>query len=131
MSGHADDPTHEDGPARASGVRPAEDGPGHRPPVRVTVLAEGPILVEGPVEVIGPDGTVRVSERPVVALCACRRSRRSPFCDTSHRRRGGRRSDRRADPGASGPGGSDPRGSDPRGSDSGGSAGPPGTVGQG
>ncbi|MGE7438831.1 CDGSH iron-sulfur domain-containing protein [Kitasatospora sp. NPDC001175] len=25
-------------------------------------------------------------DRPVVALCACRRSRRYPFCDTSHRR---------------------------------------------
>jgi CDGSH-type Zn-finger protein len=47
----------------------------------------GPILVEGPVEVVLPDGTVRVSERPTVALCACRRSRHYPFCDTSHRRR--------------------------------------------
>ncbi|MER7705721.1 CDGSH iron-sulfur domain-containing protein [Kitasatospora sp. NPDC097605] len=54
--------------------------------MRVTVLAEGPILVEGPVEVIGPDGVVRLCERPVVALCACRRSRHRPFCDTSHRR---------------------------------------------
>ncbi|WP_152626248.1 CDGSH iron-sulfur domain-containing protein [Streptacidiphilus carbonis] len=47
----------------------------------------GPILVEGPVEVHLPDGTVRRSDRPVVALCACRRSRCYPFCDTSHRRR--------------------------------------------
>ncbi|MER5352405.1 CDGSH iron-sulfur domain-containing protein [Kitasatospora sp. NPDC002551] len=52
----------------------------------MTVLAEGPILVEGPVEVTGPDGVVRLCERPVVALCACRRSRHRPFCDTSHRR---------------------------------------------
>ncbi|MFE2110101.1 CDGSH iron-sulfur domain-containing protein [Kitasatospora sp. NPDC059463] len=64
-----------------------DPGGGGRPPVRVTVLAEGPILVEGPVEVTGPDGTVRLCERPVVALCACRRSRNRPFCDTSHRRR--------------------------------------------
>ena len=27
------------------------------------------------------------SERPVVALCACRRTKRYPFCDTSHRRK--------------------------------------------
>ncbi|WP_082526725.1 CDGSH iron-sulfur domain-containing protein [Kitasatospora sp. MBT63] len=47
----------------------------------------GPVLVSGPVEIVLPDGTVTVSERPVVALCVCRRSRRYPFCDTSHRRR--------------------------------------------
>ncbi|MFJ7249817.1 CDGSH iron-sulfur domain-containing protein [Kitasatospora sp. NPDC098652] len=51
----------------------------------------GPLLVEGPVEVVLPNGEVRRSERPVVALCACHRSRCYPFCDTSHRRprRGG------------------------------------------
>ncbi|MFI6449205.1 CDGSH iron-sulfur domain-containing protein [Kitasatospora sp. NPDC050543] len=43
-----------------------------------------------------PDGTVCVSDRPVVALCACRRSRRYPFCDTSHRRRA--RSERASGP---------------------------------
>ncbi|MFI9365018.1 CDGSH iron-sulfur domain-containing protein [Kitasatospora sp. NPDC053057] len=32
-----------------------------------------------------------MSEHPVVALCACRRSRTYPFCDTSHRRHGGPR----------------------------------------
>jgi len=47
----------------------------------------GPVLVDGPVEVVLPDGTTVRSERPVVALCTCRRSRRFPFCDTSHRRR--------------------------------------------
>lgn len=52
----------------------------------MVVVPGGPLLVEGPVEVVLPDGEVRVSERPVVALCACRRSRRYPFCDTSHRR---------------------------------------------
>ncbi|MFE7561615.1 CDGSH iron-sulfur domain-containing protein [Kitasatospora sp. NPDC057500] len=67
----------------------SDPGSSSRPAVRVTVLAEGPILVEGPVEVTGPDGTVRLCERPVVALCACRRSRHRPFCDTSHRRHGG------------------------------------------
>lgn len=48
----------------------------------------GPMLVEGPVEVVLGDGTAVRSERPVVAICTCRRSKRFPFCDTSHRERG-------------------------------------------
>ncbi len=56
-------------------------------PRRVTVVPGGPVLVEGPVEVELPDGTLVRSDRPVVALCTCRRSRRAPFCDTTHRTR--------------------------------------------
>ncbi len=56
-------------------------------PRRVTVGREGPLLVEGPVEVVGDDGTVCVSDRFQAAICTCRRSRTSPWCDTSHRRR--------------------------------------------
>ncbi|WNI27132.1 CDGSH iron-sulfur domain-containing protein [Streptomyces sp. ITFR-16] len=48
---------------------------------------DGPLLVEGPVEVTTGDGEVFVSERFVVAICTCRRSRTYPWCDTSHRRR--------------------------------------------
>jgi CDGSH-type Zn-finger protein len=47
----------------------------------------GPVLVEGPVEVVLEDGSVVRSERFTVAVCTCRRSRRYPWCDTSHRRR--------------------------------------------
>lgn len=54
---------------------------------RVVVTGEGPVLVEGPVEVVGPDGSIVRSDRGVVALCTCRRSRIAPFCDTSHRDR--------------------------------------------
>ena len=54
---------------------------------RVTPLPGGPVLIEGPVDGEMPDGTVVHSDRPVVALCTCRRSRRQPFCDTSHRDR--------------------------------------------
>jgi CDGSH-type Zn-finger protein len=53
----------------------------------VTVTDEGPVLVAGPVEIECSDGSVVRSDRAVTALCTCRRSRRSPFCDTSHRRR--------------------------------------------
>ncbi|WNI14888.1 CDGSH iron-sulfur domain-containing protein [Actinacidiphila sp. ITFR-21] len=56
-------------------------------PRRVTVERDGPILVEGPVEVLRDDGTVAVSDRFVVAVCTCRRSRAYPWCDTSHRGR--------------------------------------------
>jgi len=61
--------------------------PARREPTRVTMTEGGPVLVEGPVELELPDGTTVVSERPVVALCACRRTKRYPFCDTSHRRK--------------------------------------------
>lgn len=47
----------------------------------------GPVLVDGPVEIALPDGTVARSDRFVVAICTCRRSKRFPFCDTSHRER--------------------------------------------
>lgn len=52
---------------------------------RVTVTDDGPVLVDGPVEVVLADGTTVRSDRRVVALCTCRRSRIAPFCDTSHR----------------------------------------------
>ncbi|MEE6310746.1 CDGSH iron-sulfur domain-containing protein [Plantactinospora veratri] len=45
------------------------------------------MLVEGPVELVLPDGSTICSQRFMVAVCACRRSKRYPLCDTSHRRR--------------------------------------------
>ncbi|GGQ14188.1 hypothetical protein BKA00_001929 [Actinomadura coerulea] len=66
---------------------PAGEGPGGRERRRVRMVPGGPVLVEGPVEVVMEDGSTAVSDRWLVALCACRRSRAYPFCDTSHRRR--------------------------------------------
>ncbi|MFF7586228.1 CDGSH iron-sulfur domain-containing protein [Kitasatospora purpeofusca] len=83
---------------------------------------------------VGPDGAVRLSERPVVALCACRRSRHQPFCDTSHRRHGARRDrdrDRGRSNGPSGSGGSADSGGPADSGGSTGSAGAAGSVGQG
>jgi CDGSH-type Zn-finger protein len=57
------------------------------PVPQVVFTDDGPLLVSGPVEVVLPDGSRVRSERPVSALCTCRRSRRQPFCDTSHRRK--------------------------------------------
>ena len=72
--------------------RPADEAGARRRAARdarrvVMPGAIGPVLVQGPVEVVLDDGTTRLSERPVVALCACGRSASYPFCDTSHRRR--------------------------------------------
>jgi len=55
-------------------------------PRRVVLVPGGPMLIEGPVEIVLADGSAVVSDRFVVAVCACRRSRRYPLCDTSHRR---------------------------------------------
>lgn len=53
----------------------------------VRIVRNGPMLIEGPVELELADGSTVSSDRVVVAVCACRRSRRYPICDTSHRRR--------------------------------------------
>ncbi|WP_328859150.1 CDGSH iron-sulfur domain-containing protein [Williamsia herbipolensis] len=47
----------------------------------------GPVMVEGPVRIEMPDGAVVESDRFLVAICACKRSKTFPLCDTSHRRR--------------------------------------------
>ena len=70
-------------PAPDSAAQPAN--PDRR---RVTVISGGPVLVEGPVDLVTEDGSIVSSDRFVVAVCTCRRSKRFPFCDTSHRRRG-------------------------------------------
>ncbi|MFB8033862.1 CDGSH iron-sulfur domain-containing protein [Streptomyces sp. NPDC056004] len=64
---------------------------------RLTMTERGPLLVEGPVQVTCADGTIAVSDRFVVAICMCRRSRTPPWCDTSHRRRAGQRTVAAAD----------------------------------
>nr|WP_244967274.1 CDGSH iron-sulfur domain-containing protein [Streptomyces cacaoi] len=73
----------EEGAERGAGGG-AEGG---RDPRRVLVDPAGPVLVEGPVEVELPDGSTACSDRFMVALCTCRRSRTQPWCDSSHRRR--------------------------------------------
>jgi CDGSH-type Zn-finger protein len=54
---------------------------------RIEFTDEGPDLVTGPVELVLPDGTIVRSDRSVTAVCRCRRSRRYPICDASHRRK--------------------------------------------
>ncbi|OHV04272.1 CDGSH iron-sulfur domain-containing protein [Mycobacterium talmoniae] len=51
----------------------------------VRVVRNGPVLVSGPARIETPDGVVE-SDRFMVAICACGRSKNYPLCDTSHRR---------------------------------------------
>ena len=53
----------------------------------VRVVPAGPAMVQGPVRIEMPDGSVVESDRFMVAICACRRSKTYPLCDTSHRKR--------------------------------------------
>jgi CDGSH-type Zn-finger protein len=53
---------------------------------RVQVVPRGPVLVSGPARIEMPDGAVVESDRFMVAICTCARSKEYPLCDTSHRR---------------------------------------------
>lgn len=53
----------------------------------VRIVRGGPILVDGPVSIELDDGTRVFSDRFVVAICTCKRSKSYPLCDTSHRAR--------------------------------------------
>lgn len=53
----------------------------------VRLTAGGPMMVQGPVRVETPDGSTVESDRFMVAICTCRRSKTYPLCDTSHRKR--------------------------------------------
>ncbi|MFE2235592.1 CDGSH iron-sulfur domain-containing protein [Streptomyces sp. NPDC059442] len=66
---------------------PAPQAAASRPARAVRVERSGPVLIEGPVEIELDDGTTVRSDRFVVAVCTCRRSRTYPWCDTSHRPR--------------------------------------------
>lgn len=55
-------------------------------PTRVQVIPNGPVLVAGPVRIETTNGEVVESDRFMVAICTCRRSKNYPLCDTSHRR---------------------------------------------
>ncbi|KDE99490.1 iron-binding protein [Mycolicibacterium aromaticivorans JS19b1 = JCM 16368] len=53
----------------------------------VRIVSGGPMMVQGPVRIEMPDGSVVESDRFMVAICMCKRSKTYPLCDTSHRRR--------------------------------------------
>jgi len=53
--------------------------------VRLTPCPRGPVLVRGADVVIDEDGAEHPVTRPVVAVCACDRSARKPWCDGTHK----------------------------------------------
>lgn len=78
-------------------VRVAGGGPGEvhieaigrsgHPARLVREVPGGPALVEGPVGLVTAEGARVCSDRFMVAVCTCRRSKLFPLCDTSHRRK--------------------------------------------
>ena len=53
--------------------------------VVVRVCPGGPLLVRGADVVVDEDGVEHSTTRPVVALCACGKSTRKPWCDSTHK----------------------------------------------
>ena len=54
--------------------------------VSVTACGDGgPLLLRGADRVVDEQGVSHAVDRPVVALCTCRRSQRLPWCDDTHR----------------------------------------------
>ncbi len=45
----------------------------------------GPWLVRGASAVLDAQGTSHPTTRPVVAVCACAKSQRAPWCDGTHK----------------------------------------------
>ena len=52
--------------------------------VRVEVCPGGPLLVRGADAVLDEQGEAHPVTRPVVAVCACGKSSRKPWCDGTH-----------------------------------------------
>jgi CDGSH-type Zn-finger protein len=53
--------------------------------VRVRMCPHGPLLVRGAEAVVDQDGTKHSVDRPVVAVCMCKKSGRAPWCDGTHK----------------------------------------------
>jgi CDGSH-type Zn-finger protein len=53
--------------------------------VTVRLCPGGPLLVRGATTVTDEHGTEHEVARPVVALCACGKSARKPWCDSTHK----------------------------------------------
>lgn len=54
-------------------------------PVIVRQCPGGPLLVRGALTVRDDDGEEHPVTRPVVAVCACGKSTRKPWCDGTHK----------------------------------------------
>lgn len=52
---------------------------------QVVACPNGPLLVRGATSLEDEDGVIHHSDRPVAAICRCRRSARLPWCDGTHK----------------------------------------------
>lgn len=53
--------------------------------VTVRLCPGGPLLVRGADRVLDDSGNQHEVTRPVVAVCACGKSARKPWCDSTHK----------------------------------------------
>ena len=53
--------------------------------VTVRMCPDGPMLVRGAESVVDDAGEAHEVTRPVVAVCACGKSQRMPWCDSTHK----------------------------------------------
>ena len=51
----------------------------------VRVVPDGPLLVRGADTIRDENGDDHEVTRPVVAVCACGKSARKPWCDSTHK----------------------------------------------
>lgn len=58
---------------------------GGRPEVSVRLCPGGPLLVRGADVVRDEAGVAHAVTRPVVAVCACGKTGRPPWCDGTHK----------------------------------------------
>lgn len=54
-------------------------------PCQIEVIPGGPALVRGADSVRDTDGRIHPTTRPVVAVCLCGHTQRSPWCDGTHK----------------------------------------------
>ena len=55
------------------------------PAVQARLVPGGPLLVRGADCVVDAEGEEHEVTRPVVAVCACGKSSRLPWCDSTHK----------------------------------------------
>ena len=53
--------------------------------VVVRVVPDGPLLIRGADTIRDENGNYHEVTRPVVAVCACGKSARKPWCDSTHK----------------------------------------------
>ena len=53
--------------------------------VVVRVVPDGPLLIRGANTIRDENGDDHEVTRPVVAVCACGKSARKPWCDSTHK----------------------------------------------